>query len=637
MTFNKRAIFVFLLGTVPALIIFALFVEQLNYTQDDAYISYRCVANYLNGDGLVYNVGERVEGITNFGWTIYAIFWGALGSDYIAASKLTGILLSAASIVLVFLIAASIFDETRRWYSIMPCLLVGANLSYAYWAGAGLETGAFAFFTIWSVFLYLRRSYWLVFTLFMAVWLRPEGALLAIILVLTEAILHRTMPWYSLVCGLAAFVLSVPYILFKMVYYGSLLPNPFYAKTGFDWTQIRNGLEYTWQFLSHYGFWGLGLIVPLMFYSKLTDAVRAIWLATMLYVGYVMVIGGDVLEVHRFFVPLFGLNAILLAVSAGLLFKRLHRSFERPLFVVVLVTIMALTWYLPREHVHAYREAGTGLNRKMEFMAHQLKATDDREFSVALTTIGIFGYELIGHDIIDMVGLTDTSIARHSDPPIEGLTTDWRESKHNTSYLMQRAPDYILFSTGMKPTSPGEKALCLSPRFLHSYRIVGYSYNPDPTTPGTSLAVIFRKFLPVAPEMDRPMYPVEYVEYYKRGMDFYSAARDHRTEIAYYDSAMMVSPKPYNPYLRYKKALAHLLLREYEPGLTMLEKLVEDDSLVFQAHRDLYIQARTEGNEAKAAIHARWIEKLAPWYLPRARELAEERIRYLQQIRQNGR
>ena len=38
---------------------------ELNFIQDDAYISYRYVANYLNGDGLVYNIGERVEGCTD--------------------------------------------------------------------------------------------------------------------------------------------------------------------------------------------------------------------------------------------------------------------------------------------------------------------------------------------------------------------------------------------------------------------------------------------------------------------------------------------------------------------------------------------------------------------------------------------
>ena len=64
-----------LLPLVPALAVYAFLCHQLNFTQDDAYISYRYVANFLNGDGLVYNIGERVEGYTNFGWVIYLIMW----------------------------------------------------------------------------------------------------------------------------------------------------------------------------------------------------------------------------------------------------------------------------------------------------------------------------------------------------------------------------------------------------------------------------------------------------------------------------------------------------------------------------------------------------------------------------------
>ncbi|MBU8934805.1 MAG: hypothetical protein KOO62_12515, partial [candidate division Zixibacteria bacterium] len=62
---------------LPALAAYALLTQQLNFIQDDAYISYRYVANFLNGDGLVYNIGERVEGFTNFGWVILMIQCGA--------------------------------------------------------------------------------------------------------------------------------------------------------------------------------------------------------------------------------------------------------------------------------------------------------------------------------------------------------------------------------------------------------------------------------------------------------------------------------------------------------------------------------------------------------------------------------
>ena len=37
---------------------------------DDAYISFRYAKNLAEGNGLVYNIGQRVEGYTNFLWTL---------------------------------------------------------------------------------------------------------------------------------------------------------------------------------------------------------------------------------------------------------------------------------------------------------------------------------------------------------------------------------------------------------------------------------------------------------------------------------------------------------------------------------------------------------------------------------------
>lgn len=88
-----------LLPLVPAILLYCYLVDTLNFYQDDAYISFRYVANYLNGDGLVFNTGELVEGYTNFAWIIYLIGCGLIGLNYIVAAKVTGIVLGAALII----------------------------------------------------------------------------------------------------------------------------------------------------------------------------------------------------------------------------------------------------------------------------------------------------------------------------------------------------------------------------------------------------------------------------------------------------------------------------------------------------------------------------------------------------------
>lgn len=37
---------------------------------DDAYISFQYARQFFSGNGLVFNVGERVEGYTNFLWIV---------------------------------------------------------------------------------------------------------------------------------------------------------------------------------------------------------------------------------------------------------------------------------------------------------------------------------------------------------------------------------------------------------------------------------------------------------------------------------------------------------------------------------------------------------------------------------------
>lgn len=62
---------------VVLLIIITIFVAQalsLNFTQDDAFISYRYAKNFIQGKGLVFDSGEKVEGHTNFLWKLSYLF-----------------------------------------------------------------------------------------------------------------------------------------------------------------------------------------------------------------------------------------------------------------------------------------------------------------------------------------------------------------------------------------------------------------------------------------------------------------------------------------------------------------------------------------------------------------------------------
>ena len=111
----------------------------------------------MYGHGLVFNIGERVEGFTNFGCVIVMILWGAFGFDYILLSQIAGFLFGAGIIVLSYKMAVQVFDK-GTFPAILAVLLVGFNMSLAYWSPAGLETAAFAFFQCGHFMLLSERA-----------------------------------------------------------------------------------------------------------------------------------------------------------------------------------------------------------------------------------------------------------------------------------------------------------------------------------------------------------------------------------------------------------------------------------------------------------------------------------------------
>lgn len=611
---SSKRILLSVLLLIPPILAYLYFVRQLNFTQDDAYITYRYVANYLNGDGLVFNIGERVEGFTNFGWTVLLILVGSLKGDYIVFSKILGTIFGAGMIVITFLTARRLFSSENYWFSILPPFLLGANMALAYWSQSGLETAAFTFMAALSVYFFLTKSRWLIFALTLAVWIRPEGALIAIILILAEAIVEKKLPRYSFFCALTAFVLSIPFVLFKYFYYGSILPNPFSAKTGMSFEQVMAGLDYTWLFFKHYGFYGAGIILPILFWKKLDTNLKTVLVFTLSYILYIVFIGGDVLKVHRFFLPIMGLSAILAASSLWLIMGKFNFKTRILILFLVSLPLISMTYSLPKDFVYLYRDREVGLVNSMQRQARDMLSTDSTNFSVAMTTIGVFGYELIGHTVIDMLGLTDSTVARHPQDPIKEFETTWREQNFNATYVLEREPDYIIFSTGDKPSAPAEQALLLYPQFMKSYIAVPWFQENPAYSAGGVLASAFKKFRDLEGKIE-PTYPPQYVRLFKRVYDLF-LQRKFQEAIKASDSAIAISPKPYNNQLLLYTARAWRELDRRDTVIELVNLVLQQDSLTLDAHKLLYINAVEVNDSAGVRIHGAWISRLTPWYWP---------------------
>src|SRR4029078_43413 len=116
---------------------------------------------------------------------------------------------------------------------------------------------------------------------------------------------------------LAGYLLIVgPYFLWRVSYYGDLLPNTFYAKTGGGLRQVERGLIYAGAFALALG--GPLMLVALAPLLRSWRAALGSWrgyllLLTGAFTGYIILVGGDHFPGDRFFVPLVPWFALLMA------------------------------------------------------------------------------------------------------------------------------------------------------------------------------------------------------------------------------------------------------------------------------------------------------------------------------------
>ncbi len=445
-----------------------------NYATDDAFITFRYVRNMLAGHGLVYNVGERVEGYTNFLWAMLIAAPTALGADIVRSAKVLGFLSGVGTLVLVTAIARTYMGRIHTALLLLPAALLAANGSFAMWSLGGLETVFFTFLLTLITFVYLRAEdsgapYACGFLFSLLVMTRPDGVVfLAAMLahmVVTSVYFRKDVSRKRLVADvvrllLAFLVVYLPYFLWRYSYYGYLLPNTFYAKVGAGAASAVRGLRYTWFFFADYGFVPIAAAAA-FFYARMWSSTgggsgRKIGFATSYLllqvaacIAFVIYVGGDQLVMHRFFVPILPALYLLSLRGFGELFPRederskrggsLARRAALAAACVAGIIVTCLPSFVGGEHRRVfYVEKPADADRKV--VGQWLKENVGGDTTIALTAAGIVPF-YSGLETIDLVGLNDVHIAR-TEVARFGRGEPGHE-KYNSAYVLERRPDLI--------------------------------------------------------------------------------------------------------------------------------------------------------------------------------------------------
>jgi hypothetical protein len=236
----------FLIRALPFVSIIIILVWGIiwwPYTIDDSYISYRYADNFSKGLGLVFNPGEHVEGYSCPLWVLTLSSIVSLGGDIIVFSKIIGLLSALLLPILTFLTVFNLCKNkvlagiSALWCAVIPDIHI--------YACSGMETVPFAASIAFSVTLMSYRltntplAIGTLLSLICVALLRPEGLLLGPLLAVIGIIITSDRKLKLLISIFFLFFLG--FLLFRFMYYDSLLPNTFLAKP----SPIINSLQHS--------------------------------------------------------------------------------------------------------------------------------------------------------------------------------------------------------------------------------------------------------------------------------------------------------------------------------------------------------------------------------------------------------
>ncbi len=333
-------------GSLPWLAALVWLASAAWFLCDDAFISFRYARNLVEGHGLVFNPGERVEGYTNFLWVLeLAALWKAFGLRPENVAPWLSVACTIGTLAAVVWWAARLPGLRQRGLVIWMALgLLCTSATFAVWtSGGGLETRQFTLFVVVAVVCLTvhagsRRGLLAAsLSLAAAAYTRPEGLLIAaccfgwfaaqrVVAARRLRLDARELSW--LVLPFVALVGAQ--FLFRYGYYGQWLPNTYYAKHVRPW--YESGFNYLWAAAIETG---LYLLMPLAIV-----AVRRAWgrrgdlrlllpLACVVpHMAYLFRIGGDYFEYRPldFYWPLLAVpvatGIVDLGFSASALLRR---------------------------------------------------------------------------------------------------------------------------------------------------------------------------------------------------------------------------------------------------------------------------------------------------------------------------
>lgn len=314
------------------LLAFAAIITVLAWQSDDAYHGYVMAKHLVEGDGFVYNIGERSSASS------CPLFTLVIAAAYFVTREMffTSLFVCIAFSTAAYAILAYKFCKTKEQILLSFFALTGSTAFVSY-TTSGLENSMLFFLSALFLKMYFEHDRFngkqmlTLALVFSAIALTRMDAVLMFIPVIVYVYLAKregTSFFKAVWIGLLGLLPFILWELFSLFYFGFPFPNTAYVKLGTDIALIEYIKRGIW-----YGVFTLlndilVIIVPAIFMavSVLMKKMKYLYLAAgvLLYVFYIIYIGGDFM-MGRHFTVIFLISVCGLIV----LFNKENDDFAR--------------------------------------------------------------------------------------------------------------------------------------------------------------------------------------------------------------------------------------------------------------------------------------------------------------------
>ena len=292
---------------INSLAIFLLLYVALitSWISDDAQITFRQILNFISGLGITFQFGERVQAFTHPLWFLLSSAVIAITRELFVTTSILNIVLSMSSIILLTKLDLDL--NKKKVTLISPIYYLIFSCAFCDYMTSGLEN-SLTYFLVVLLFYHLFHEKFYVH-------LRSIFIILALIVLnrfdyvilffpLSLILIFSYVKKHELIrVLLPGLLLLLIWFIFATIYFGSPLPNTFYAKLNADYARSEIFFR-GWQYFLSLKFDLISLLILIFGFLSIflfkNKILIGLFLGKILYLIYIFNIGGDFMQ-GRFF------------------------------------------------------------------------------------------------------------------------------------------------------------------------------------------------------------------------------------------------------------------------------------------------------------------------------------------------